>query len=255
MKTLNSYLGVLVLICLTCVLGCTGQAGPSGPSGASGSPAPATYQETFQNGVFPTSGYSGELDTWVQGGPGGASAKTALPYLEVNTGTDYTAYGRTLVKFDVTSLPVNAQVVSSELLLKLNPGTNVGASPVTVGLHNLSSNTDSGCHWTINATWLNYGPGSWSSCTGDSSQNQLGYINPTAISTVVFSSSSNGTNGVYRWRIDPAVVQSWLTSATNNNGLILKSEGEFGETVSSVGFYPYNDATASNHAQLIVSYQ
>lgn len=250
--------GTVGLLCLLVglgfmgYLGCTGQAGPAGPSGSTGSPGPNTYQATFQNGVFPTSGYSGELDTWLNGGGGSTNA---APYLEVNTGATYSNYGRAVLKFDVSSLPVNAQVATAEVLLKLNPGTAVGSSPVTVGLHNFTSNTNPGCHWVVSATWLSWGGGGWNSCTGDGSSGQEGYINPTTMSTVVFSSSVNGTNGVYRWRIDPAVVQAWLTSSTNNNGLILKSEGEFGETTSTVGFYPYNDATASNHAQLIVTYQ
>src|SRR5581483_3563398 len=168
-----------------------------------------------------------------------------------NTGSSYSNYGRILVKFDVSEIPVNAQVVSAEILLKLNSSTNVGLSPVTIGLHNFTSDTNPGCHWTINATWLSTGLTGWNACTGDSTQQQEGYINPIIVSTVVFSSSVNGTSGIYKWSIDPSIVQSWLTSSTNNNGLILKSEGEFGETVSSVDFYPYNDATAANHAQLI----
>lgn len=259
LNTLLTFFGATSFLSLFVALfllgGCTGKTGPAGPSGSSGSPAPNTYQATFQNGVYPKSSYAGELDTWIQGGPGGASPKLATPYLEVNTGADYSVYGRTLVKFDVTSLPVNAQVVSAEVLLTLNPGTSVGSNPVTIGLHNLASDTNPGCHWTINATWLLVGTGgSWSSCTGDSSSGQEGYINPTVLSSVVLNSSVNGTTGIYKWNIGSAVVQSWLTSTTNNNGLILKSEGEFGETVSSVGFYPYN-ASAGFSPLLIVTYQ
>ena len=244
-------IGVFIIF----LAGCTGKAGPAGPNGSNGTPGSpiSTFQASFQNGVYPTSGYSGELDTWLLGGSG--TAQTASPYLEVNTGSILGDYARTLLKFDVSSLPTNITVISAEIWLKMESTTTVGSSPITIGLHNLASDTFSGCHWTINASWTLDGPSGWNTCTGDASANQEGYINPTAISTVVLTSAVNGTSGIYKWNIDPAVVQSWLTSATNNNGLVLKSEGEFGETASSVGFYPYNDGTAGNRALLIVSYQ
>lgn len=234
-------------------LGCNGKQGATGPAGTTGTPAPQTFQATFQNGVYPNSSYSGELDTWLNGGNGNPT--DASPYLEVNTGSTYSNYGRILIKFDVTSLPTNATVIGAEVWLKLESATSVGSNPVTIGIHNLASSTFSSCHWTINATWMEDGGSGWNICTGDGSNEQEGYINPTVLDKVVFSSSVNGTTGVYKWNIGSAVVQSWLTNTINNNGLIFKSEGEFGEATSSVGFYPYNDATASNHALLIVSYQ
>lgn len=235
------------------IYGCTGQKGPAGPAGITGAPSPLTFQTSFQNGVYPNSSYSGELDTWLNGGSG--SAMNASPYLEVNTGSGSGAYGRILTKFDVSFLPTNITVISAQLWLKLESATNVGSSPVTIGLHNLAVSTFSACHWLSNATWVSDGSGGWNLCTGDGSSGQEGYINPTTMSTVVLSSAVNGTSSFYKWNIDPSVVQSWLTSVVNNNGLILKSEGEFGEGTSSVGFYPYNDATAANHAVLIVTYQ
>ncbi len=245
-----NLLRIFSIVSLIFLVGCTGKTGPAGPAGIS---AANTIQVAFQNGAYPNTSYSGELDTWLVGGSG--SPTTASPYLEVNTGATYSNYGRVILRFDVTSLPVNAQIVTAEVLLRLNPASTIGSNPVTVGLHNFASDTNPGCHWNINATWLGYiGSSGWNSCTGDSSPQQEGYINPTTISIVVFSSSVNGTSGIYKWSIDPSVVQSWLTSSSNNNGLILKSEGEFGETASSVDFYPYNDATASNHAALMVSY-
>src|SRR5581483_6490640 len=211
MKALRLFL----IISLLLMVGCTGKTGPAGPSGLSGTPAVNTFQATFQNGGYPTTDYSTELDTWLNGASG--TPTTASPYLEINTGSSYSNYGRILVKFDVSEIPVNAQVVSAEILLKLNSSTNVGLSPVTIGLHNFTSDTNPGCHWTINATWLSTGLTGWNACTGDSTQQQEGYINPIIVSTVVFSSSVNGTSGIYKWSIDPSIVQSWLTSSTNNN--------------------------------------
>lgn len=235
-------------------VGCTGPQGPAGPSGSTGGPGPSYYQTSFQNGVYPNTSYAGELDTWLNAAAPGTPTN-ASPYLEVNTGSTYSNYGRILVHFDVSSLPSNAQIIDAEVWLKLNSSTTVGSSPATIGVHNLASSTFATCHWSSNASWLGDGGAGWNSCTGDSSQQQEGYINPTVISTVVFSSSVNGASSFYKWDLGSSVVQSWLNNGSNNNGLIFKSEGEFGEPTSSVDFYPYNDATASNHPVLIIRYQ
>jgi|SRR5579859_8054242 len=251
---MKNFVCVALFCLILIVLGCTGQQGPSGPAGSNGTPASNTFQVTFQNGVFPTSSYSGELDTWLNGGAQ-ATPEGVSPYLEITSGTSIGNYARTLVRFDVSSFPVNATIVSAELILKTETATNIGSNPLTIGLHNLASSTFNSCQWTSSATWGYWGGGlGWNLCTGDTSSGQEGYINPTAISTVVFSTSENGKSDYFRWTIAPSVVQSWLTATSNNNGLVLKSEGEFGETASAAAFYPYNDATASNHAQLIVTY-
>lgn len=246
---------LLVAILISAVLfGCDGKQGPAGPAGSNGTSAPNTFETSFQNGVYPNSSYLGELDTWLSGNAQ-TTPENATPYLEVNAGAAIANYARTILKFDVSSLPTNVSVVSAQVWLKVESATSVGSSPITIGLHNFASSTFSGCHWISNATWLSDGGSGWNSCTGDATPSQEGYINPTTISTVVLTSAANGTSAFYKWNLDPTVVQSWLTSATNNNGLILKSEGEFGETASTVGFYPYNDATAGNHPLLVVTYQ
>lgn len=246
-------LGLVLVGVLTFFIGCTGQQGPAGPTGSTGSPGSTYFQANFQNGVYPNASYSGELDTWLNAASAGTPTN-ASPFLEVNTGAAYSNYGRILVKFDVSSLPANATVVAAEVWLKLNSATAIGSSPVTIGVHNLASSTFSTCHWLSSSTWLGDGGSGWNSCTGDSSAQQSGLYNPTTLSSVVFTNSVNGTNAFYRWTLGASIVQSWLTSASNNNGLILKSEGEFGESTSSVDFYPYNDGTASNRPQLIVTY-
>jgi hypothetical protein len=125
---------------------------------------------------------------------------------------------------------------------------------VTIGLHNLASDTFSSCIWNIQADWGQWGNSiAWFNCTFDSSAGQEGYINPTTMSTVVFTSANNGKSQIFKWSIDPTVVQAWV-AGTYNNGLILKSEGEFGEPTSTVDFFPYNGTTGST-AQLIVEYQ
>lgn len=239
---------VSLLIFYLIITGCNGKNGTTGPAGSS---AVNAVQISFQNGVYPTSSYSGELDTWLNAGAGSMDAS---PYLEINTGAVVADYGRILVYFDISAIPVNATIVAADLLLTTETATNVGSSAITIGLHNLASDTDLGCHWTEQATWSTTPLSAWGQCTGDNTAQQEGYINPTTMSTVVLTSANNGLSQIFKWSITPSVVQSWLASTVNNNGLILKSEGEFGETPSSVGFYPYN-GTTGNGAQLIVQYE
>lgn len=236
------------------ICGCTGQTGPSGPSGSSGSPAPYTFQTTFQNGVFPTSSYSGEIDTWVDA----SQQSTVLSgdaFRRIKTGSTSTNYGRVLLKFDVTSIPVNATIVSAEVQLKTITTTNIGSSSVTVGAHDLPTTLyTGGCIWGLTATWLQYGSSSgWNTCDGDTSGNQLGYFNNVPLSTVVLTNSLNSSSSLFEWSIPSSTVKTWING--KNNGLVFRSEGEFNEGVSSIDFYPYNDPTASNHAVLIVTYQ
>jgi hypothetical protein len=243
---------IILTSALVFLVGCSGKEGATGPTGPAGAPAKSTFQTSFQNGVYPNTSYSGELDTWLNGGAQ-STYENASPYLEVNTGATYANYGRVLVRFNLSSLPTNVSVVSAQLWLTTETNTTVGANPVTVGLHNLASDTFPGCYWLAGATWNNTGSIGWNNCTGDLSGGQEGYINPTTVSTVVFTSSNNGTSQVFKWNIDPGIVQAWVASPSNN-GLILKSEGEFGETASGVDFYPYN-GTTGNTPLLVVSYQ
>ncbi len=247
---------LLGVVCLL-FLGCDGKNGTNGANGSQGPTGPAgptVFQASFQNGVFPTSSYTGQIDTWINGGASTTSENSA-PALEITTGTSYTNYARILIRFDVSSVPVNAQIISAELILKSETQTNIGTNPVTVGLHDLASSLLPTCVWTAGADWVTYNASNgWNSCDGDSSGGQLGLINPTTVSTVVLSSSANGQSNFYRWTIASSMVQNWL--AGNNNGIILKSEGEFNESPSSlVRFFPYNDSTASNHPQLVLTYQ
>ncbi len=245
-----------VLLILISIPACTGKDGSTGPTGATGSPgtpAPLTFEAFLQNGVYPNTSYNGEIDTWLNGAAP-TTNENASPYLEINTGSTIANYGRILTQFNVSSIPANASVVSAELLLTTETTTNVGSSPVTIGLHNFSASTLAACTWILQATWTTTGSRGWNQCDGgDISQGQEGYINPTTMSTVVFTFANNGKSQIFKWSIDPTVVQAWV-AGTYNNGLILKSEGEFGEPTSTVDFFPYNGTTGST-AQLVVEYQ
>src|SRR5208282_6538430 len=107
---------VLLVLFIGVLPACTGKTGPAGPNGSNGTTAPNTFEAVFQNGGSPSVSYTGELDTWLNGGAY-TTVENASPYLEINTGNTFMDYSRILVRFNVSTLPVNANIVSAELLL------------------------------------------------------------------------------------------------------------------------------------------
>ena len=199
--------------------GCTGSQGPAGPTGGSGTPAANTFQATFQNGVYPDSSYSGEIDTWLDGG-NASTSNNGNSYRRIKTGATYTNYGRLLVKFDISTIPVNVSVISAEVILQTQTTTSVSSTPVTVGVHDLASSLIPSCIWTLTATWNQYnGSNGWNACDSDATVGQQGMLNPTVLSSTTFTNAINGLSKPYRWTITPSVVSNWL--AGKNNGLVL----------------------------------
>ena len=252
----KSILGLSLVLFLAAGCGKNGSMGDTGPTGPAG---PIVVQANLQNGAFPTASYNGELDTWLD------SANTTTPqngtsYRRVKVGGTGSAsnpsgdYSRAIFRFDVSPIPVNATIEEVRLLLTTETSTNLGSSSVMVGLHTLVSSLSSGCSWTSSATWSLYGSRAWDVCDGDSSIGQQGIFNSTPLATVVFDSSFSGASKVVEYEVPASVVEGWITGT--NNGLILVSEGEFQSVpAANVDFYPYNDATATNRPQLIVTYK
>jgi hypothetical protein len=253
----NFCLGFCLILLIAAGCGKNGSMGNTGPTGPAG---PIVVQSNLQNGIFPTSSYNGELDTWLD------SANVTIPqngtsYRRVKVG--YTAsstdpfddFSRAVFRFDVSSIPVNATIEEVRLLLTTESSTNLGSSSVTIGLHTLAPSLSSGCTWTSSATWNTYSyPSGFNNCDGDSSIGQKGIYDPTPLSTVVFDSTFTGTSKVVEYEFPASVVEGWITGT--NNGLILVSEGEFQSVAAAnVDFYPYNDATATNRPQLIITYE
>lgn len=253
-KKITLFLAVILL-----GVGCGKNDSTTGPTGPTGPPGPIVTQASLQNGVFPTGSYNGELDTWLD------SANTVTPqnstsYRRVKVGNTINVsepsnnYSRVLFRFDVSSIPVNATIEEAKLLLTTESTTNLGSSSVTVGLHSLVSSLSSGCSWTSSATWSLAGASAWDTCDGDSSDGQKGIYNSTPLSTFVFNSTFTGLSKVVEYDVPVSVVQGWINGS--NSGLILISEGEFQSVAAAnVDFYPYNDATVTNHPQLIISYE
>ncbi|GAC1412881.1 MAG: hypothetical protein NVSMB6_14770 [Burkholderiaceae bacterium] len=135
-----------------------------------------------------------------------------------------TTNGRALLRFDLTSIPVNSTIVKATLQLSRYRGDAYTYG--TVSVHPVTTN------WTYNGvTWNTPGTGgSWSTPGGDFA----GYdasIPPTA-------SVLSGEN-THLWDLQPELVDRWVNQAANfpNYGVILNAETNTGDFtfVSSIG--------------------
>jgi hypothetical protein len=218
---------VLMLFCV--ILGvvlCLGACSSSttGPTGATG------YMLQFQNGVYPSANYAG-------------SAVTGLN--EASQNTNYSAYNaywigyygyksRAVVRYDLTSIvPSNIKVTKAYLTLTV--------------LNYDASNTYTAYALTTpfvgtTATWLNKDTGTpWTAAGGDYSA--IAKSNAVCI----------GSMGTYVFKLDAAMVQSWIASPTTNYGIILVASNETtGINDTDIAFNA--NATAASRPMLTIYY-
>ena len=176
-----------------------------------------------------------------------------------NTGTSTTLnidassgnqQSRSLLKFDLTSLPVGCTITSSKLRLVRNGGTtaaqNIGAYSLTndwnEGTLNDQNNTSSsdGVTWyttSFSNQWLVPG-GDFSTTNG---------------SVTNVSSATGGVSGTstYEWNIT-AITQSWFNNSQTNKGIILKDVSE--TSADNKTFASSENLTLANRPVLRVTY-
>jgi len=117
---------------------------------------------------------------------------------------------RTLMQFDVSSIPVGATINSATL--QLNATSNDGAFAI-----NVYEVTQS---WTEGIGTGNSGTVNWDDrMTGTAWASSGGDYDPTIIAT-----SDTASLGIHSWDVT-SLVQDWYSGATLNNGLILGAEG------------------------------
>jgi hypothetical protein len=254
---MNKISAVVILFAGLILVGCSTQTGPAGPQGSQGSSGPSALSFSYQDGVFPTSSYAGTTNTWLDAS-NPTTSNNGSTTLHVAMGPATTNYGRELIKFNVSNIPVNAQILNAALILKTQTTTNL-ASGVTysIGVYDMgvSAMISGGCTWINSASWNLYnGAAAWSQCNGIGA----GFIRGShyvafPMDTVYFTSTANGTSKLYGWNLTPSVVQFWITGY--NNGLMVGSNSDTDETAGFIDFYPNTDATAANHPELVVSYK
>jgi len=248
---------LIAWLSLTLILvGCDGKQGPAGPQGSTGPTGPSSFETSFQDGVYPTSSYSGTTNTWVDAA-NPTTAHSGATSLRVAMGSASASYGRVLIKFDLSSLPQNTSVLKAALILKTQTTTSLTAGVTySIGVNdmNVPLMVSGGCTWNLGASWNSYnGSGTWSNCNAAGVGFVRGYhFVSSPMDTVTFTSAVNGTSKTYAWNLPPSVVQNWITGV--NDGVVLTSNSDSGEQTGNIDFYPNTDATASNHPLLLISY-
>ena len=255
---MKKYLGLFLagIIILT-GMGCGTKAGPIGPQGSTGASGPEGFEVSFQDGISPSASYAGTSNTWLDASnpltshSGPASLRVAVGALSAN-------YGRVLIKFDLSSLPQNAKILTAALLLKTQTTTNLSSGVTySIGVNDMDvpAMVSGGCTWTASlANWNFYGAGTWGTCVTTPGAGFFRGYNFVAapMDTVTFTSAANGTSKVYGWNLTPSVVQAWISGP--NDGLVIGSNSDSGEQTGNIDFYPNADSTATNRPQLIISY-
>ncbi len=118
-------------------------------------------------------------------------------------------YSRSLLHFDVSSIPPSAVVRNAKLVLTaVDSSPSPLSSPLNIEAHALARS------YTSAATWNKYnGTNSWTTAGGDFSSPVAGTL----------SLSGTVTAGSQYNLFAPDLVQAWITGATANDGVLLKA--------------------------------
>ncbi|AIY05395.1 hypothetical protein Plano_1430 [Planococcus sp. PAMC 21323] len=133
---------------------------------------------------------------------------------EIGVGRATTNVVRSLVRFDLSSIPRASDVLSADLNLYLS-STN-GSAPIDVSVHRVSKSwNESAANWT-NRTSTD----KWLTAGGEYSTNVLGRVN--GITTIPTSMDAR----LFKWKIPLITVQDWVSIPSRNLGFLLKSVDE-----------------------------
>jgi len=157
---------------------------------------------------------------------------------------------RTLIQFDLSTIPVGSTVTSAVLSLYCTHDNASTGSNFTVhrmvrgwveGTGNYAPTGDG-------ATWNTYnGANNWQTAGAggalDSEAASIGSRAFTAAETL---------NEFKAWNLTPAKVQEWISGAFDNNGMLMKSDNEVNNTSYYFGSSDY--ATAAYRPKLVIEY-
>ncbi|MCW3841999.1 DNRLRE domain-containing protein [Micromonospora yasonensis] len=160
------------------------------------------------------------------------------PLLNVgNSSVDYT-YARALLRFDTSSIPSNARVLSSSLNL-WSSGTIVSAQMSNYNVHALTRPFD-----PATVTWQKAtATTNWTTAGGDYN---------TAVAGSLGNFGQDDPPKWRRWTLD-STVQNWINGTVTNNGLLVKHTDEPGRLKQNTDFIA-SEGTDALRPQLQVVY-
>ncbi|MEW4286212.1 DNRLRE domain-containing protein [Priestia koreensis] len=163
--------------------------------------------------------------------------------LEIGGGVGNGNTIRSLLKFDLASVPTGTTILSSSLDLYFS-STN-SSSLIDLSLYELNRD------WNENEASWNYAKVSpstaWATKGGD--------FNATKLATVSgLTSPTTMDNELKKWEVAPSVIQKWKENTTSNYGFILKSDTEstniYKKFISSE-----NSVDEKYHPKLVITYK
>jgi len=193
-------------------------------------PSSTTTTISFQDGVWPTSSYSGTRDTYLdRNAPSTNYGSSATLWVEGDTGRP------ALLRWKNFTVPAGSTVKSATITLNVTDPTSG-----TYNLYALKRDW-----WEGYATWNSYGPGySWevpgATGTSDRGTTVVGTVTAPATGQVTITLNAAGI----------ALVQAWVNSPSTNNGIIIDNP----TVTDGLAFASREAATASNRPKLTVTY-
>lgn len=170
-------------------------------------------------------------------------AQTGGNDLELGGGVGNGNTIRSLLKFDLSSVPTGTTILSSSLDLYFS-STN-SSSPINLSLYEVNRD------WNENEASWNYAKISpstaWTTKGGDFNSTKLASVSGlTAPITLA--------NDLTKWEVSPSLIQKWKENTTSNYGFILKSDTEstniYKKFISSE-----NAVDEKYHPKLVITYK
>jgi hypothetical protein len=193
--------------------------------------------KSFQNGVSPTSTYSGTIDTMIkESAPNTASGGATTIFAD---GDDPGSTGEDdaiLLRWNVGAIPAGSTVTAASITFDVTDFTN------STG-YNINELKRA---WTEGgATWNNYKSGtSWQIAGAEGSNDRgstvLGTVNPTVTGSFTVNLNQAGL----------AVIQNWIDDSTSNHGLIITNES----TNNGLGVSSSEASTKASRPELTITY-
>ncbi len=185
----------------------------------------------FQDGVFPSTNYTGTLDTRISSGTPTANAGTSIE-LRVDGSPD----DSTLVRWDVSSIAAGSVVQSASITLNATNRTND-----VYELYELKRDwIETAATWNVAMVGTNWGQAG-AQAASDRGTTVLGTVTAPALGLVTIHLNAAGM----------AVVQSWINNPNLNFGLIFQDYVSAGDGGS---FSSRETSTTTLRPKLTVTY-
>ena len=190
---------------------------------------------TYSSKPDDTTGY----DTYINSStPNTNNNSTILIVGEGNTSVDV---ARTLIKFDLSSIPANAVIQDATLSLWFS--TDISSNARTMRAYRVLRNwVEAQATWNIYSTGNNWGTAGCANTTTDREATDIGSVSVSASETPDTEKQISLT---------ASKVQEWVSGTTANYGLLIQMDTESNDAYA---FHSSGGATAGYRPKLVINY-